>query len=674
MGDRAMASRILCLALLLASASALRAQDEKRPQDPAQDVTDIDLDDLMKVHVTTAGRKAQSLSDVPSAIYVVRDEEIKRTGVTRIPEALRSVPGLQVARIQANSWAVSSRGFNGTAANKLLVLIDGRSVYSPLHSGVFWEVQDTLLEDIDRIEVIRGPGASLYGANAINGIINIITKKSGETQGAVATAGGGTEERVFGSARVGAKLGEDAYVRVYAKYCQRDDALNGLDRDNDARDGGWMARTGFRSDWKGGDKDRFTLMGDFYDGQVKAIATETSLTAPFATSFNDRTTLRGGNLLFRWEREFDATSNVSVQAYYDFTFRDTEPFTDRLHTGDLDFQHRFALCQGNDVIWGLGYRIYRTDLNTGFLIQVDPSHHVDDIVSAFVQDEITLVKDHLRLTVGSKFEVNDYTGFEIEPSLRLAWNPDEQQLVWLSAARAVRTPSIIDVDFRFNAAVFPGTPPTVLAILTENGFKAEDVWAFEAGYRVRPAEPLWLDLALFYNRYDHLRSIEPGIPFSESAPPPTHDVQPFFFRNEMRAETSGAELASSFQPMAGWLLQANYTYLRMHLNPRQGSNDTTSEAAERQNPRHQVWVRSALDLPWNLTLDATGRFVSGLSDYQVKRYVEADVRLAWRDPSRRWEAAVVGQNLVHKSHPEFNAAGARSEIQRGVYASLTCRF
>ena len=415
-------------------------------------------------------------------------------------------------------------------------------------------------------------------------------------------------------------------------------------------------------------------MGDFYDGQVKTIASEVSLTAPFQTRTNDRTTLRGTNLLFRWDRDFDAASGISFQAYYDFTLRRTDPFTDRLHTGDFDFQHRFPLLDGHDVLWGLGYRVYRTDIESGFSIRFDPSHHVDDIISAFVQDEITLVKNHLRLTVGSKFEVNDYTGFEVEPSLRMAWNPDEQHLIWLSAARAVRTPAIIDVDFRLNAAVIPGTPPTLLSVLTDNSFKTEDVWAFEAGYRVRPAEPLWLDLALFYNRYDHLRSIETGTPFAEPSPPPAHNVQPFFLRNEMRAQTGGVELASNFQPLAGWLLQANYTYLRMHLDPRQGSTDASGESTERQNPRHQVWIRSALDLPWNLTLDATGRFVSGLPAYQVKKYVEADVRLAWRDPSRRWEAAVVGQNLLHKSHPEFNAAGQRSEIQRGVYASLTCRF
>jgi iron complex outermembrane receptor protein len=654
-----------------AAAAPQDKKDAQAPQEKPPDVTDIDLDDLMKVHVTTAGRKEQALNDVPSAIYVLREEDLKRSGVTSIPEALRAVPGLDVARIRANSWAVSSRGFNSTSANKLLVLIDGRSVYSPLHSGVFWEVQDTFLEDVDRIEVIRGPGASLWGANAINGVINIITKKSGDTQGGIVTAGGGTEERMFGGGRVGGKIGEDAYLRVYAKYYDRANALDGVNPDKEARDGGWMGRAGFRSDWKGGDKDRFTLMGDFYDGAVKTVATDLSLTAPPIT-FNDRTGLRGGNLLFRWEREMDATSSLSFQAYYDYTYRTTEPFTDTLHTGDLDFQYRFRLAEGQDVIWGLGYRIYRSDILGGFLIQFDPPRHTDGTESAFVQDEITLVKDHLRLTLGAKFEYNHFTGFEIEPSARLAWNPDDRQLFWASAARAVRTPSLIDVDFRANAAVLPG--PTILSILTDDRFKTEDVLAYEAGYRVRPVDPLSLDLSLFYNRYDHLRSLESGALFGEATPAPAHFVQPFYLRNGMRAQTGGVEVAANLQPMAGWLLQANYTYLRMELEGRVWSNDTTSQAAERQNPRHQVWVRSALDLPWNLTLDVTGRYVSGLSAYQVDDYIEADVRLAWRDNSRRWEAAVVGQNLVHASHPEFNTAAQRSEIPRGVYASLTCRF
>jgi iron complex outermembrane recepter protein len=668
----------LGLLLAIVATACFPARLAASPQDPPQqrDVTDIDLDDLMKVSVTSPGRKAQPVTIVPSAVHVLRGEDIKRTGATSLAEALRAVPGMHVARTRANAWAVSARGFNSTSANKMLVLIDGRSVYSPLHSGVFWEVQDTFLEDVDRIEVVRGPGASLWGANAINGVVNIITKRAQDTTGEAATAGAGTEERLFGGGRAGFKAGEDAAVRVYAKYFTRDDALEGVDQHRQAYDGMWMGRAGFRSDWKGGDQDRLTLMGDFYDGQTQARSTEISLTAP-PRPFKDRNTLRGGDLVFRWERAFDATSNVSVQAYYDYTLREADLFTDIVHTGDLDFQHRLPLLEGHDVIWGLGYRVARSELQGSFSIQSRPRRHLDDVPSAFFQDEITLVKDHLRLTVGSKFEYNDYSGFEASPSLSLGWNPDDRQTVWFSAARAVRTPSILDVDIRLNAAVFPAIPPgnpTVLALFGDRDFKAEDLLALEAGYRVRPFDALSIDLAIFYNRYRNLRTIETGAPFTETDPPPTHDVNPFILGNKMHAQSGGGEITANFQPIAGWLLQVNYSYLRMNLDLEPGSTDTFSVAAERQNPRHQVWVRSAMDLPGNLTLDVMGRFVSRLSAFDVDRYFEADVRLAWRDASGKWEAAVVGQNLGHKSHAEFNAATSRSEIERGVYASLTCRF
>jgi iron complex outermembrane recepter protein len=648
-------------------------QDPRPPQDRPRDVTEIDLDDLIKVRVTSPSRKEQLLTEVPAAIYVLREDDLKRSGATSLAEALRAVPGVQVARPRSNSWAVSARGFNSTSANKLLVLIDGRSVYSPLHSGVFWDAQDTFLEDVDRIEVIRGPGGSLWGANAVNGVINIITKRAGETQGGVVTAGAGTEERIFGGARYGFQAAEDLYVRIYAKYFDRDDAADGIDHDRSAVDGWFQGRGGFRADYKAGDHDRLTFSGDFYEGQVRSRVTEPSLTAPFARTFKDRTELRGGNVMARWDREFDPTSNLSLQVYYDYYLRSSELFTDSLHTGDLDFQHRFRLMEGHDLNWGLGYRLYRSALKNTFTISADPSTHTDDILSAFVQDEITLVQDRLRFVVGSKFEHNDYTGFEIQPSARLAWNPADRHMAWLAASRSVRTPSIIDVDLRLNAQVFPPTP-TVLTVFGDEDFRSEEVLAHEAGYRIRPVDALSLDLAVFYNRYNHLRSIETGATFSETDPQPTHDVRPLILENEMRAQTWGVELAANLQLAAWWLLQVNYTYLRMNLNPTGDSNDTTSEAAERQSPRHQVWARSAMDLPWDLTLDVMGRYVSGLKAYEVDPYVEMDVRLAWRDSSRRFEAAVVGQNVVHESHPELNTAAQRSEMERGVYVSLTWRF
>jgi iron complex outermembrane receptor protein len=644
------------------------------PQEPPRDVTDIDLDDLMKVTVTSPSKKEQTLTDVPTAVYVIRSDDLKRSGVTNIADALRSVPGMNVARSNSNTWTVSARGFDDSA-NKMLVLIDGRSVYSPLHSGVFWDVQDTLLEDIERIEVIRGPGGTLWGANAINGVVNIITKPAGETPGGLAFAGGGTEERVFGGARYGFKVGEDVAVRVYAKYFDREDQASGLNPDETARDGWFMGRGGFRADWKAGAQDRVTFMGDYYDGQEQSQPTVPSLTAPFSRTFYDRTTLRGGDFVFRWDHQLGTASSLTLQAYYDYTYRSQAIFGETIHTGDLDLQYRFSPIEDHDVVCGLGYRVYAADTRQTFVIQTNPASRTDDDPTAFVQDEITLVKNRLRLVLGSKFELNEFTGFEYQPSGRLAWNIDDRQMAWASVTRAVRTPTILDRDIRLNALVTTGAPPAVLSVFGDKNFHSEDLLAYEAGYRVRPVDPLSVDLALFYNRYTHLRSIEGDAPFLEAAPPPAHFVVPLDIENGVRAQSGGAELAANLQAASWWLLQANYSYLRLDAELAPGSTDTTSKTStEHSSPRHQVWVRSAMDLPMDLTLDVMGRYVSQLSNYPVKAYVEADVRLAWRDPSHRIEAALVGQNLVHDSHAEINQAAQRSDIKRGVYASLTVRF
>jgi iron complex outermembrane receptor protein len=672
---------VLVIALASSPPSGAEAQETAAPAKPAtvpqdkpQDVTDLDLDELVKVRVTSPSRKEQALTDVPAAVYVIRQEDLKRSGATNIADALRAVPGLQVANPRANSWAVSSRGFNSTSANKLLVMVDGRSVYSPLHSGVFWDVQDTFLEDIERIEVIRGPGGTLWGANAINGVINIITKRAEDTQGGVVTGGAGTEERAFGGARYGFKAAEDVYVRTYAKYFSRDEAVDGVDPDHAAFDELWAARTGFRSDWKAGDHDRLTFMGDFYEGQSQTTATTASLTAPFSNTSNERANLRGADLVVRWEHKIDPSSDFALQTYYDYSSRLQSLFGYVLHTLDLDFQHRFHLFDSHEINWGLGYRAYWSDVHESFTIQSNPKRDTNELVSAFLQDEFPLVRDHLRLVFGSKFEYNTFSRFEVQPSARLAWNPAEGQMAWASASRAVRTPSSLDQDLRINAAVIPGAPPTLLSIFGEPGFKSEELLAYEAGYRVHPVDRLSFDLAVFYNRYNHLRSLETGAVFSESNPPPVHNVSPFFLENNLRAQTYGAELAVNVQLASWWLAQANYTYLRMDINPMQRSTDTTSAAAERQNPRNQVWIRSAMDLPGNLSLDIVGRYVDRLPAFPVDSYVEMDVRLAWQDSTRHVEAAVVGQNLLHDSHAEFNAKAQRSEIERGVYASLTVRF
>jgi len=669
---------VLAFALAAVSSDA-RAQDDPPPKKtvPApqeRDVTDLDIDDLVKVRVTSVARKDQTLTDVPAAVYVIRQEDLKRSGARSIPQALRSVPGLEVAQPTANTWAVSGRGFNNTSANGMLVMFDGRSAYSPLHSGVFWDVQDTFLEDVDRIEVIRGPGGTLWGSNAVNGVINVITKHAEDTQGVVVTGGAGTEERAFGGGRIGFKAAEDVYVRTFVQYFSRDQAVTGLDPDRDAFDAQWMARTGFRSDWKPNDHDRVTLTAGLYEGQSQTSSTVPALTPPFASTVNERADLRGADFVFRWDHSIDPTSNFAVQAYYDYSSRLQSIFGYVLHTMDLDFQHRFRIFGDQDINWGLGYRNYWSDLHESFSVSADPKRDVNNVASAFVQDEIPLVKDHLALTLGSKFEYNSFSGFEVQPSARLAWKPSEVHMFWTSATRAVRTPSTLDQDIRINALVVPGAPPTVVSFFGDPTFKSEELLAYEAGYRLHPVDPLFFDLATFYNRYNHLRSIEPGAPFAEAAPPPIHAVLPFVAENNLRAQTYGIELAANVKLSPWWLVQANYTFLRMDVDPRQDSGDTLSEAEERQNPRNQLWVRSAMDLPENLTLDLIGRYVDRLPAFAVDSYIEMDVRLAWQDPARHVEVALVGQNLLHDSHAEFSPVAQRSELQRGVYGSLTVRF
>jgi iron complex outermembrane receptor protein len=417
-----------------------------------------------------------------------------------------------------------------------------------------------------------------------------------------------------------------------------------------------------------------TLTADLYEGQSQVSNSVPSLTPPFASTVNERANLRGADFVFRWDHTIDPTSNVAVQAYYDYSSRLQSIFGYVLHTVDLDFQHRFRIFGDQDINWGLGYRNYWSDLHDSFTISSNPKHDVNNVASAFIQDEIPLVKDHLSITLGSKFEYNSFSGFEVQPSARLAWKPSDVHMVWTSATRAVRTPSTLDQNLRINAAVVPGAPPTVVSLFGDPTFKSEELLAYEAGYRLHPADPLFFDLAAFYNRYNHLRSIEQGAPFLETDPPPPHGVLPLNIENNLRAQTYGIELAANLKLAPWWLVQANYTFLRMDIDPKQDSSDTLSEAQERQNPRNQLWIRSAMDLPENLTLDVMGRYVDRLPAYAIDSYIEMNVRLAWQDPARHVEVALVGQNLLHDSHAEFSPVAQRSELQRGVYGSLTVRF
>jgi iron complex outermembrane recepter protein len=664
------------LSLALASANRARAEVWPVPGGGASappDLTVLDIEDLLRLRVTSPGKKPARLIDVPAATTILRSDDLRRQGITTLPEALRNVPGFHVARQSPSNWVISSRGFSSGNSNKLLVLIDGRSVYSKLNSGVFWDVQDTLLEDVDRIEVIRGPGGALYGTNAVNGVVNVITKDAAQTEGLHAGLAGGVESSAQGEARYGFALGESGAARVFAKYSAFDDAVRAQGH-RAAEDGFSMLRGGFRSDGERGDRDAYTFQGDVYRGQPRFEATLPRLAAPFAELVRERGDLAGGNLLARWTRELGDRSSLQLQAYYDYTSREDGLFSQDESTGDLELQHRFQPRAGHDVVWGIGYRITRSDFDGDFALDFSPNARTDDILNVFVQDEIRL-GERVALTLGTKFEYGDLDGLQVMPNARLAWHVREEALAWLAVSRAVRAPALVDVDSRFNLATLPSQPPIVVSAFGKDDFESEDVFAAEAGYRAQASERLSVDVAMFFNLYEHLRSIEPGTPFVETAP--LRLILPAFLENELRGRSYGAELAANLQATPDWRLTLSYSHLYLNLRPTTSSRADDAEIDERRTPRDQVSLRSSHDLPRDLSLDLTGRLLGRTPSLGVDAYAELDARIAWSDPRSGIEVALVGQNLLHHDHEEAVAdTGFRppSAIERAFFVQFTRRL
>jgi iron complex outermembrane recepter protein len=628
----------------------------------------LTFDDLMNLEITSVSKKAQKVSEAAAAIFVITNQDLRRSGVTSIPEALRMVPGFQVTRIDASKWAITSRGFNGRFANKLLVLIDGRSVYTPLFSGVLWDIQDTLLEDVERIEVIRGPGATLWGANAVNGVINIITKQAKDTQGGLVTAGAGTKERGFGSVRYGAKLNDDTCYRVYAKYFDRDSGVDGVDN--------WhVVRGGFRIDWEPANGNSLTLQGDIYDDKIGSRVSVASLTAPFARTLDGDRESNGLNLLTRWQHVISDTSDMTLQLYYDRIEQNTIILDEIRDTFDIDFQHRFLLSERQNVIWGLGYRFISDDINNTFSMSFYPDSRDDNLFSAFVQDEIILVEDRLHLTLGSKFEYNDYTGFEIQPNARLMWTPHSQHSIWTAVSRAVRTPSRVNYDIRYNIQVFPlGSSLALNSLIGNRNFDSEELIAYELGYRVQLMDRLSLDIAAFFNDYDNLHTLEPGDYETSSSPP--HLVIPYMADNKMEGETYGVELAANWQALNWWRLQAAYTYLQIQLHLAGDSECILAEKIEGESPHHQISFRSSMELFRDLEFDLWVRYADNLPSQDIGSYITLDARLSWR-LFNDLELSVVGQNLLDSDHPEFLSdmlATTLTEVERSVYGKITWSF
>jgi iron complex outermembrane receptor protein len=647
-------------------------------QQVPNDLTRTSLEELMNIEVTSVSKREEKLFQTAAAVYVITQDEIRRSGLTSIPELLRLAPGLEVARIDGTKWAISARGFNGRMANKLLVLIDGRSVYSPETSGVYWEVQDLLLEDIERIEVIRGPGGTLWGANAVNGVINIITKRTRETLGGVGTAVVGSEERGFGSVRYGANLGDNASYRVFGKFFNRSELVDASGRGtNDAQQ---LERGGGRVEWQPTERDDLTLEGDLYRSNLHENPTTVSPANPFSPFVNRSGEFSGGHLMGRWARASSKKSDMALQVYYDRFSRRLFGLSTHIDTFDLDFQHHAALGRRQEIVWGLGYRLVsqHSESNSTSPIQFNPQAKTMQLFSGFAQDEIVLVKERLRLILGVKLEDNYLSGFEVQPSIRLSWTPSRTQTAWAAVSRAVRTPALSQQDVRLNFQAVPGPRgiPVVVAAFGIPNPDSEVLHAYEFGYRAQPHRKLSLDVATFYNVYDRLRSFEPGLPFLETDPLPAHLVRPAYYGNLLRGETYGLETAINLDITRGWKLHGSYSFLREQLHRDLTSRDITSEAAEGDNPQHQFQLHSYFNLWRNLDLDTALYHVSSLRDQRVPSYTRIDSRLGWHI---RENIEVSGgvQNLLDNRHLEFSGIDVLvlpSQVRRSVYGRMIFRF
>ena len=618
----------------------------------------------MDLRVTSVSRQAEPYSTAAAALQVVTGDDIRRYGASSFPEALRLADNLDVAQRSSASWAISARGFNASVGNKLLVLMDGRTVYTPLLSGVIWNVQDYLLQDIDRIEVISGPGGTLWGANAVNGVINITSKDARDTQGMYVEAGGGTWLEDFAAIRYGGTLATNVYYRVYGKYFDRGAEVYA---DNTSAHDPWnRGQGGFRIDDDRSVRDKLTLQGDFYAGDTDVVPGGEG--TPQATG-----TASGGNLLGRWTHTLEEDSDLSLQLYYDRAHLGA-PFQSSgaippgvLHndidTYDIDFQHRFAVGERHRFIYGGEYRFMHFDDKDAPLVAFLPRDFDQSLYSAFIQDEIKL-RENLFFTLGTKVEHNDYTGFEFEPSARVAWHVTPKQMIWGAVSRAVRTPARYDRD------LFEPSPGFGTFLGTSNSsFRSESVIAYELGYRAEVANRVSGSLSLFYNDYDYLRTA--GF---------THGGVPVVFENNLAGYTYGLELASDYQVMQRWRLHFGYDLLEEHLRVKSGAVDLFAGLNETADPKNQVFLRSSIDLPHQIELSTALRLIDSIHNNagsavgSVPSYAEIDARIAWR-PISNLEVSVVGQNLLHDHHPEAGFPDTTQEyIVRSVYAKLAWQY
>lgn len=639
------------------------------PNPSSEQLKELTLEQLGNVEVTSVSKEPEEVWKTPAAIYVITQEDIRRSGAKTLPDILRLAPGVEVSQIDGDKWAVGIRGFEGRLAKSVLVLIDGRSVYTPLFAGVYWEMQTTMIQDIERIEVIRGPGGTIWGSNAVNGVINIITKNSKDTHGGLVTVGGGNVTPGYIESRYGAGTDRFSY-RIYGRGF---DQAPEYHSDHHNFDRWRLGQAGFRTDWNPNANDSLTVEGDAY-GTIAGQRLNISYYSPPELADTEADGyFSGQDIVAGWKHVFSARSDVRVHAYYDRTDRNDLNYREIRNTFDLDFIHHISFSRQN-FIWGGGIRIspshyFQKVPTVDFL----PHHQTYNIFSGFVQDEITLVPDRLSFTVGSKFEHNSFSGFEFQPSGRILWTPTPHQSLWAAATRAVRTPSRIEEGFQFTALAVPSLP-LYLRLIGDGDFSPEQLVGYELGYRRYFKPKVYLDIASFYNQYDDLLSVENLAPFVETSPAPTHLILPLYLRNGVDAETRGFEISPVWDPVKWIRFQASYSYMHLNARDKPTSDDaSTVKQLEGDSPQHMATVQSTFQFPRNFELDLDYRYMSALPDQKIPAYSTADAQLQWHF-GEHFGLALIGRNLLQPYHFEYGGdPGPLVGIKRSAFAQITWR-
>jgi len=670
-------SRLSCGngAFFLLAAITAPAEPFDAPQTPRNSASlrNLSLEELSQIEVTTPSKEPERAFNTPVAIVVITADQIRRSGATSIPEALRLAPGVEVARIDGSKWAIGIRGFGDRFSRGVLVLIDGRTVYSALLAGTYWEVQDTMIEDIDRIEVIRGPGGTIWGPNAVDGVINIITKDSRDTNGMLVSAGGGNEEQGFAAFRYGAGNGHGLNFRLYGKGFTRGPEVHPDHKNFDD----WRAsQAGFRMDWEKSPTDSFTVQGDVYDEEAGESVNPVSYTPPYSRIVNSNADLAGGNVMGRWNKTINDTNAIQVQAYYDRTSRYESNFGETRNTFDVDFLQHLRLPLRNEVAWGLGARFsLADDLEVVSGLTFVPNKRTDQLFTAFLQDEIGLVDKKLSLILGTKLLHTNFTSAGLEPSARLLWTPNEKETFWAAYTHALRTPS--DAEENFFLSGYLGAQANGTQFFARfnanNHFAPEQLNGYELGYRRLIGRNLYLGFAGFYNHYHDLEDEEiTGSIYLEDTPAPTHILLPAQFGNGLLGTTKGGEISPLWHLTDYWRIGGSYSYLQMDVKaPPLSRNVQGLASINGASPRHQVSIQTSLDMSKKLSLDLDWRYVSALTGQMVPAYSTADARLGWKI-REQFELSLVGRNLLQPSHPEFlGDPGPLVGIRRSAYVKLT---